>query len=102
MKEIVQYAIVDKNGLVHATTQCKEAAEHSMYFQKEHTIVKLTGQMPEPKKMKRIAQHVLLSSVGYYVYTGMLTMEEANKHCEKYCYQLIKWPHGDVIEVEDL
>ena len=62
MKEIVQYAFVDKNGIVLTTMSNRDSALCSLYYIEGRTIVKLTGQMPEPKKPRMLAPALLVNA----------------------------------------
>jgi hypothetical protein len=101
-KEIVRYAIVDENGIVMACSASEDDAVYSRCNRAGCTIVKLVGTLPEPKKMKKVAQYTYMTSLNSIFTSGRLhTEEEAKQRCEMYGDKLIKWPYGDVIEVEE-
>jgi hypothetical protein len=101
-KEIVRWAIVELAGSFVMTFPTKESAECSSFYKDGCTIVKLTGQMPEPKKMKRVASYAYqYNKGGVFNANQLLTEDEAKHECEKYNVELILWPYGSVIEIEE-
>jgi hypothetical protein len=55
---------------------------------------------PEPKSPKLLACFVYINNDGEIWESRLLrTEEDAKKMCEHKGYKLIKWPHGEVIEV---
>jgi hypothetical protein len=102
MKEIVRYAIVTPMGDCVATYDSENEALNSGYYIDVVKIVKLTGTLPEPKKMKKVASYVYQYDTGsVFQANQLLTEESAKKECEKYGVKLLLWPYGDVIEVEE-
>ena len=104
MKEIVRYAVVDDGGaeILGATYDSKRDAITSLEYSKGCTIVKLVGTMPEPKKMKKVALFVYQDRVYTYRTCSMLmTEEQAKKWCKDAGFNVIKYPYGEIIEVEE-
>jgi hypothetical protein len=102
MKEFALYAIVTPEGECPASYASEKAALRSKHYTDGCTIVKLTGQMPEPKKMKKVASYVCMSDIGSVFQSNQLLTEDAAKQeCEKYNVELIKWPYGEVVEVPE-
>jgi hypothetical protein len=104
MKEIVCYAVVDGGNFITACASEKQAQDvlTSIEYVKGCTIVKLTGQMPEPKKMKKVASYLYMNDIANVFQANQLVTEDAAKQeCAKYNVELIKWPYGSVIEVEE-
>jgi hypothetical protein len=98
MKEFVRWAIVGKDGGFVASFPTKESAECSLYNKNFCTIVKLSGQIPEPKK---VASYLYINDSGSVFQANQLITEDAAKQdCEKYNVKLLQWPYGSVIEVE--
>ncbi len=58
MKEIVRWAIVTPLGDCVATYDSEDAALNSGYYIDLVKIVKLTGQMPEPKKLRKCRHEI--------------------------------------------
>ena len=104
MKEIVKYAVVTPKGDCVAILDGEDEVRASGYYLDTVTIVKLTDQMPEPKKMKKVAQYVYTNIHLKSIYSSdsLHTEEEAKQRCAKEGDKLIKWPYGCVIEVEDV
>jgi hypothetical protein len=102
MKEIVKYAVVTPKGDCVAILDGEDEVRASGYYLDTVTIVKLTGTLPEPKRMKKVASYVYRYDAGGVFHANQLLTEAAAKQeCEKYNVELIKWPHGDVLEVEE-
>jgi hypothetical protein len=99
MKEIVRYAVIDEEGDFVASFPDENEARG---FDQSCTIVKLTGQMTEPKRMKKVATYLYRDDSGRVFHAHQLLTEDAAKQeCEKYGVTLFLWPYGDVIEVEE-
>ena len=102
MKEIVKYAVITPKGDCVAILDGENEVRASGYDLDLVAIVKLTGQMPEPKRMKKVAQYVYLTILKSIFTSGRLhTEEEAKQRCAKEGDKLILWPYGDVIEIEE-
>ena len=65
MKEIVKYAVVTPKGDCVAIFDGEDEVRASGYYLDTVTIVKLTGQMPEPPKKPRLMAPALLSDIGH-------------------------------------
>lgn len=103
MTEIVRYGIIDEGGVFLTTASSESLALTSSYYKQGCTIVKLVGQLPEPKRMKKVALFAYRNTSGnVYVGCRLFTEVEAKERCNSDGDTLIKWPFGDVIEVEDL
>jgi hypothetical protein len=101
MKEIVRWAIVGEDGSFLMSFPCEETAECSGYNRSGNTIVKLTGQMPEKKRMKTVAQYVYRIDDMMRVSDFMVTREEAEEGCRRCGNKLWQWPWGLTAEVEE-
>jgi hypothetical protein len=102
MTEIVRYAIVNESGDIEVFCLSEETALTSRHNKTGRSIVKLVGQMPEPKKMKKVALFAYCNNEGEFIVRDYLrTEEDAKAQCKEAEYTLIKWPFGDVIEVEE-
>lgn len=98
--EIVRYAIVAKFGDILRLCRTEEAALTDVNYKHGCVIVRLVGQLPEPKRIKKVALFVFHNgveqvTVGYQ----LLTEDEAKEKCRLVGYTLIKWPYGEIIEV---
>ena len=58
MKEFALYAIVTPEGECPASYASEKAALCSKHYTDGCTIVKLTGQMPEPKKLRKCRHEI--------------------------------------------
>jgi len=104
VKEIEVYAVynADDGRELLGYFDTLLAAKSHPFNKLNCTIVKLTGQMPEPKKMKKVATYVYINNDGEIWESRLLrTKEDAEKMCKSNGYKLIQWPYGDVIEVEE-
>lgn len=103
MKEIVRYAIVDdETGVVYNSFAHKQEAITSVYYKSGRTIVKLVGEIPEPKRMKKMAVFVYTDRVSTFRLCSMLmTEQQAKIWCKDAGFNLVQWPYGDVFEVEE-
>jgi len=103
MKEIVRYGIINEYGEFLTTQPCVDLALTSNLYKKGCTIVKLTGQMPEPKRMEKVALFVYQDRA--YTYRMCSMMMRTEKQAENWCvdagFNLVKWPYGEIIEVEE-
>lgn len=104
MKEIVRYGILDNvTGYMKGLFMSENEAITDLNYLKGCTIVKLVGQMPEPKRMKKVALFVLRDNKGQVLVPYSLrTKDEAKAKCDDAGYTLLQWPYGEIIEVEDL
>jgi hypothetical protein len=101
MKDINTYAVVDENGVCYSFHGREVDAIKATVETKACTIVKLTGQMPEPKKMKMVALFAYRSQMGDLAVSDYLrTEEEAKRTCKDNRHTLLQWPYGSVLEVE--
>jgi hydroxymethylpyrimidine/phosphomethylpyrimidine kinase len=102
-KEIVRWAVVDsKSGKVYNSYAIEKEAVTSIYNQTDCAIVKLTGTLPEPKKMKKVATYAYRYANEEVVISGVaITEDRAKKACKDRDWELIKWPYGEIIEVEE-
>jgi hypothetical protein len=76
-KEIVRYAIVDDCRDIIGQFHTEKEAATSFHLTAGRTIVKLTGQMPEPKKPKIMA-HAIRKQCGMYsLSTNMYDSEDS-------------------------
>jgi len=102
MKEIVKWVIISEYEGAIAVFDTEKEALTSAYFVGKTKIVKMVGQIPEQKKMKKVALFVLKNHWGeIFVGDYMQTEEIAKEYTLEKGGQLIQWPYGDVIEVED-
>jgi len=99
---IVKWVIVDNRDGALAVYDTEREALSSACFVGKTKIIKLTGKMPEPKKMKKVASYLYMNDIGNVFQANQLVTEDvAEQECEKYKVELILWPYGDVIEVEE-
>jgi hypothetical protein len=91
MKEIVRWAIVDDdNGTVYTSFSHEKEAVASIYTSTGRSIVKLTGQMPEPKKPRLLAPCLYNSGKGIWVSASLYESEQEAKAIWK--DQFVSWP----------
>jgi len=101
--ELVRYAIVDDvNGDIKSLCQSENEAVTNLTYIKGRSIVKMVGEIPEPKKMKKVALYVRKNQRGDIIVGDyMLTEEAAKEAATEMGHQLVQWPHGSVIEIEE-
>ena len=103
-KEIVRYGIFNEYwGCVDTFGSLQEAEEdikkRPSTYGKNYSIVKLTGQLPEPKKIKKIALYAYRYGNGPVIVSSeLVTEDQARKFCNG--LTLVKWPYGGIIEIE--
>ncbi len=101
--EIVRYAIVGEDKEIKAWCHHECDALVNSAFTKGCTIVKMVGEMPEPKKMKKVALYVKKNQRGDIIVGDyMLTEEAAKEYATRMCLHLVQWPYGQIIEIEDV
>ena len=101
-KEITAWCLVCDEGIIWATYSTYERALKDLGDRTDRRIVNLTGQIPEPKKMQKVALYVYKVNDTYHVSTRFVTKEKAEKLCREHppC-SLVQWPYGPVLEVEE-
>ena len=101
--EIVRYAIVKEDKEIKAWCHHECDALVNSALTKGCTIVKMVGTMPEPKKMKKMALFVRKNQWGDIIVGDyMVTEERAKASATELGHQLIQWPYGQIIEIEDV
>jgi hypothetical protein len=102
-KEITLWCIVCDEGIVWATYSSFNKALSYMGASRDRRIVKLTGQIPEPKKIKKVASYIYSYGGGDIIQSSTLDTEEHVKNLHKTIndFKLIKWPYGEIIEIEE-
>jgi hypothetical protein len=102
MKEFALYAIVTPEGECPVSYASEKAALRSKHYTDGCTIVKLGGTLPEQKRMKKVATYAFKDSDGqYWEAKLMCTEDEAKQRCDEDGDKLMKWPYGEIIEVEE-
>jgi hypothetical protein len=98
-KEIAAWCLVCDEGTIRATYSTYEAARKYLGDRTDRRIVKLTGEIPEPKKIKRIATYAYRYGNGaVIVSSALVTEDQAREFCNE--LTLVKWPYGEIIEIE--
>lgn len=90
MKEIVRYAIVDDTGIVMACSAREEDAVYSRCNRAGCSIVKLVGQMPEPKKPRLMAPAMMLVCHQVSVSVAIFSSEKEARDTLKDLF--FSWP----------
>ena len=101
MKEIVKWVIISEYEGATAVFDTEKEALTSASFVGKTKIVKMVGPMPEQKKTKKVATYAYRYEKEVVTISGVaITEEKAKKVCKDRNWELIKWPYGDVIELE--
>ena len=70
---------------------------------KTENLSDIVSEWSEPKKMKKVALFVRKNHQGEIVIGDyMQTEERAKEVCVNTSHALIKWPYGEILEVEDV
>jgi hypothetical protein len=100
MTEIVRYGIINKQGEFTTTCMSEEVARASTFWSTDCTLVKLVGQLPEQKKMKKVATFVYQNGDEVWESGLLRTEDETKAVCKQNGWKLLRWPNCDVLEVE--